>query len=193
VKTEMEQRFPAKQMRKRKFPFLTNTEFSFLVILHGRSSRPNMWSCHIELSKQPTPTPHLHWVILTGLGNKLFDLVELLEFCCMIYVVFRFAFCLCLHRICSISVSESICFHIYFRCFCIRFCFCIKIWKQMWHYLVPSVFAPFSSLLLLDLSSQIFKIKQYGVHVRGLARNKRRDRSSTTTTRTCTSLNQYVG
>jgi hypothetical protein len=29
VETEMEQRFPAEQMRKRKFPFLTNTESPF--------------------------------------------------------------------------------------------------------------------------------------------------------------------
>jgi hypothetical protein len=42
VEVEMEQHFPAKQMRKRKFPFPTNTEFPLLVVLHGRSSRPNM-------------------------------------------------------------------------------------------------------------------------------------------------------
>jgi hypothetical protein len=29
VETEMEQRFPAEQMWKRKFPFPTNTEFPF--------------------------------------------------------------------------------------------------------------------------------------------------------------------
>jgi hypothetical protein len=29
VETEMEQRFPAEQMRKRKFPFPANTEFPF--------------------------------------------------------------------------------------------------------------------------------------------------------------------
>jgi hypothetical protein len=29
VETEMEQRFPAEQMRKQKFPFPTNTEVSF--------------------------------------------------------------------------------------------------------------------------------------------------------------------
>jgi hypothetical protein len=29
VETEMEQRFPAEQMRKRKFPFSTNMEFLF--------------------------------------------------------------------------------------------------------------------------------------------------------------------
>jgi hypothetical protein len=29
VETEMEQRFPAEQMQKWKFPFLTNTEFPF--------------------------------------------------------------------------------------------------------------------------------------------------------------------
>jgi hypothetical protein len=29
VETEMEQRFPAEQMRKRRFPFLANTEFPF--------------------------------------------------------------------------------------------------------------------------------------------------------------------
>jgi hypothetical protein len=29
VETEMEQRFPAEQMRKRKFPFPTTTEFLF--------------------------------------------------------------------------------------------------------------------------------------------------------------------
>jgi hypothetical protein len=29
VETEMEQQFPAEQMRKQKFPFPTNTEFPF--------------------------------------------------------------------------------------------------------------------------------------------------------------------
>jgi hypothetical protein len=61
-----------------------------MVVLHSQSSRSDMWPCHIELSKQPTPTPLLYWVILIGLGNKFFDLLDLLEFCCMIYVVFWF-------------------------------------------------------------------------------------------------------
>jgi hypothetical protein len=42
-----------------------------MVVLHGQSSRSNMWPCRIELSKQLTPTPPLHWVILTGLGKKI--------------------------------------------------------------------------------------------------------------------------
>jgi hypothetical protein len=33
-----------------------------MVVLHGQSSRPNIWSCHIELSKQPTPIlPFEQW------------------------------------------------------------------------------------------------------------------------------------
>jgi hypothetical protein len=72
------------------FCFRLIQNFRFMVVLHCQSDRPNMWPCHIELSKQPTPTFPLHWVILIGLGNKFFDLLNLFEFCCMIQVVFWF-------------------------------------------------------------------------------------------------------
>jgi hypothetical protein len=72
--------FLAEQMLKRKFPFPTNMEFHFIVVLHSQSSRSNVWSCHIELSKQPTPTLQLHWVILTGLENKFFVYLTCLSF-----------------------------------------------------------------------------------------------------------------
>jgi hypothetical protein len=56
------------------FRFQLLRNFHFMVVLHGQSSGLNMWPCHIELSKQATPTPPLHWVILTGLENKFFYL-----------------------------------------------------------------------------------------------------------------------
>jgi hypothetical protein len=74
--------------RNGSFCFRLIRNFCFMVVLYGKSSRSNMWLCHIELSKQPTPTLQLHWVILTDLGNKFFVLLNLLEFCCMIQVVF---------------------------------------------------------------------------------------------------------
>jgi hypothetical protein len=39
------------------FHFWLIWNFCFMVVLHDQSSRSNMWPCHIELSKQPTPTP----------------------------------------------------------------------------------------------------------------------------------------
>ena len=56
----------------------------------------------------------------------------------------------CPHRIRYISVSDNFCFRICFRGFCIRFRFHKQIWKQMWHHPVPSVSAPFSSLVVLE-------------------------------------------
>jgi hypothetical protein len=72
------------------FRFRLIRNFRYIVVLYSQSSRPDMWPCHIELSKKPTPTPPLHWVILIGLGNKFFDLLDLFEFCCMIRVFFWF-------------------------------------------------------------------------------------------------------
>jgi hypothetical protein len=42
------------------FRFWLIRNFHFMVVLHSQSSRPDMWPCHIELSKQPTHTPPLH-------------------------------------------------------------------------------------------------------------------------------------
>jgi hypothetical protein len=123
-----------------------------MVVLMANLASPICDLAILNRQKNPSPTPPLHWVIVRGLGHKFFDFLDVLEFFYMIQVVSWFrqssAVRPCLHRICSIFVSESICFHICFRCFRIHFCFCIKIWKQIWQHLVPSVSAPFSSLRL---------------------------------------------
>jgi hypothetical protein len=131
VETETEQRFPVEQMRKRKLPFLTNMEFPFMVVLMANLACPIYDLVILNRQNNSSPTPSLHRVIVTGLGHKFFDFLDFLEFFCMIQVVSWFrqssVFRPRLHRIRSIFVSESICFHICFRCFRIRFCFRIKI------------------------------------------------------------------
>jgi hypothetical protein len=47
--------------------------FHFMVVLHGQSSRSNMWSCHIELSKQLTPTPPFTLSNLDKFGEQVFQ------------------------------------------------------------------------------------------------------------------------
>jgi hypothetical protein len=81
VKTEMERR---NRCGNGSFCFRLIQIFRFMVVLHSQYSRPNMWLCHIKLSKQTTPTPPLHQVILSGLRNKFFDLLDLLEYSYMI-------------------------------------------------------------------------------------------------------------
>jgi hypothetical protein len=131
VETKTKQRFPVEQMRKWKFPFPTNMEFSFMVVLMDNLEGPICDLVILNHQSNPSSTPPLHQVTVTGLGHKFFDLLDFLEFFCMIQVVFWFrqssAFCPRLHSIRSISVSGSICFHICFRCFRIRFYFRIKI------------------------------------------------------------------
>jgi hypothetical protein len=64
-----------------------------MVVLHSQFGRPNMWPCHIELSKQPTPTPPFTlsnldrfreqvfrftwfaWVLLHDLGGLLIPII----------------------------------------------------------------------------------------------------------------------
>jgi hypothetical protein len=59
-----------------------------MVVLHGQSSRPICDLVILNYQGNPPLLPPLHWVILTDLGNKIFYLLDLLEFCCMIQVVF---------------------------------------------------------------------------------------------------------
>jgi hypothetical protein len=136
VETETKQHFPVEQTRKQKFPFPTNMEFPFMVVLMDNLAGPICDLVILNRQSNPSPTPPLHRVIVTGLGHMVFDLLDFLEFFCMIQVVSWFrqssVFRPRPHHIRSISVSGSICFHICFRCFRIHFCFRIKIWKQMW-------------------------------------------------------------
>jgi hypothetical protein len=134
----------------RSFCFRLIRNFHFIVILHSQSGWPNTWPCHIELSKQPTPTPSFTLSNLDRFGEQVsrftwFDWVLLHDSGgLLVPIIIRFSSVFT--PICSMSVSGSIRFHICFWCFCIRFCFRIKIWKQMWYHLVPFVSAPFLSL-----------------------------------------------
>jgi hypothetical protein len=80
VETETEQRFPVEQVRKRKFPFPTNMEFPFMVVLMDNLAGPICDLVILNRQSNPFPTPPLHRVIVTGLGHKFFDLLDFLEF-----------------------------------------------------------------------------------------------------------------
>jgi hypothetical protein len=129
AETETEQRFLVEQRRKRKLLFLTNMAFPFMVVLMANLAGPICDLVILNYQSNPSPTPPLHRVIMTGLGHKFFDFLAFLEFFCMIQVVSWFrqssAFRPCPHHIHSIFVSKSICFHICFWCF--HFCFGFRI------------------------------------------------------------------
>jgi hypothetical protein len=72
VETEKEQRFPVLQMRKRKLPFPTNMEFPFMVVLMANLAGPIYDLVIPNRQSNPSPTPPLHRVIVTGLGHKFF-------------------------------------------------------------------------------------------------------------------------
>jgi hypothetical protein len=84
---ETERCFPVEQMRKRKLPFPTNMGFPFMVVLMVNLAGPICDLVILNHQSNPSPTPPLHRVIVTGLGHKFFDFLNFLEFFCMIQVV----------------------------------------------------------------------------------------------------------
>jgi hypothetical protein len=76
VETEMEQRFPVEHVRKRKLPFPTNMEFPFMVVLMANLAGPICNLVILNRQSNPFPTPPLHRVIVTGLGQKFFDFLD---------------------------------------------------------------------------------------------------------------------
>jgi hypothetical protein len=87
VETKTEQRFPAEQMRKRKFSFPTNTEFPF----YGCFVWPIYQPQYVALSCWTVKATHPYFLVtVTGVGKKFFYLLDLLEFFYMIQVVSSF-------------------------------------------------------------------------------------------------------
>jgi hypothetical protein len=98
-----------------------------MVVLHGQSSRSNMWPCHIELSKQLTPTPPITLSNLDKFGEQV------IRFTWLAWVL--------LHDLDGLLVPIIIRFSSVFIPYLFHICF--------WKYLFSYLFSVFLYLFLL--------------------------------------------